>query len=94
MGPSFAVHDGFATQSEGAIQDRTTEHLGYTDKAIASARRLMLRVIREVQEGSDPLHVVRDPSANDFRHLGAAQGVVPSTADWRTLWEMRVEVTP
>ena len=87
LGAFFPLHDAFATQSEGAIQDRTTEHLGYTDKAIAAARRLMLRVIRDIQEGSDPPHVLRDSAANDLSHVGAAQGIVTRPADWRTLWE-------
>ena len=43
MGPSFPVHDMWATEGEGAIQDRTTEHLGYTDKAVALSRRLLLK---------------------------------------------------
>jgi phthalate 4,5-dioxygenase oxygenase subunit len=91
MGPSFVVHDAFATQGEGAIQDRTKEHLGYTDKAIAAARRLMLRSIAGVQEGVEPPGVVRDPKLNDFTHLGAAQGIVTPPADWRRLWEMRAD---
>ena len=89
MGPVFFVHDAFATQGEGAIQDRSAEHLGYTDKAIIAARHLMLRAIRDVQEGSDPPNVVRDPAANDYWQLGAAQGIVGPTASWRTLWESR-----
>jgi phenylpropionate dioxygenase-like ring-hydroxylating dioxygenase large terminal subunit len=53
MGPSFVVHDGFATQSQGAIQDRTQEHLGTTDKAIIAARKLLLKGIKDIQEGRD-----------------------------------------
>lgn len=62
LGRLFAVHDSWATQGEGAIQDRTTEHLGYGDKVITAARRLLLRAIADVQAGREPPHVVRDPA--------------------------------
>ncbi|MCD6665641.1 MAG: hypothetical protein LT081_06135, partial [Hydrogenophaga sp.] len=34
------VHDQWACESMGAIQDRTREHLGTTDKVIMAHRRL------------------------------------------------------
>jgi len=43
MGNNFNSHDAFATGSQGAIQDRTREHLATTDVALAAARRLMLK---------------------------------------------------
>ena len=86
MGANFRVHDYFATVGEGAIQDRTQEHLGATDKAIATARRILLRAIREVQEGGEPLHVIRDAGANDFSELTAVTEMVPASLDWRTHW--------
>jgi phthalate 4,5-dioxygenase oxygenase subunit len=33
MGDDINVHDQWAVESQGAIQDRTREHLGSTDKA-------------------------------------------------------------
>ena len=53
MGSFFPGHDAFATESEGPIQDRTTERLGHTDKAIIQARRMLLSAIRDVQAGRD-----------------------------------------
>ena len=86
LGTEFEAHDVFATESQGAIQDRTKENLGYSDKAVAAGRRVLLRAIRDVQEGHEAPHVVRDPAHKCFTHLQCAHAVVPSSADWRTEW--------
>jgi hypothetical protein len=39
MGMDINVHDQWAVESMGAIQDRTKEHLASTDKAIIAFRR-------------------------------------------------------
>ena len=86
LGTVFASHDKFATEGEGPIQDRTTEHLGYTDKAIAASRRGLLNAITAIEAGSDPPHVVRDPAVDQraaaplhrkarSRHLSVGDGV-------------------
>ena len=54
MGDDINVHDQWAVESMGPIQDRTKEHLGSSDKAIAAFRRLLLRAIRDVAEGRPP----------------------------------------
>src|SRR4029450_7369541 len=59
MGSGFQAHDAFATASQGAIQDRTDEHLVTSDKAIIAARKLMERAITDIQEGREPPHVIR-----------------------------------
>ena len=92
LGPSFAVHDMWATEGEGAIQDRTTEHLGYTDKAIALARRLLINAARQVREGNEAPHVVRDATANDFAHIAAVQEVVPKGEEWASVWKKNIPV--
>jgi phthalate 4,5-dioxygenase len=48
------VHDQWAVESMGAIQDRTREHLGTTDKVIMANRRLLLRAIDDVAQGKAP----------------------------------------
>ena len=42
------------TDSMGSIGDRTKEHLGTSDTAIISGRRILLRMARELQEGIEP----------------------------------------
>ncbi|HLH24775.1 MAG TPA: Rieske 2Fe-2S domain-containing protein [Chloroflexota bacterium] len=86
MGAFFPAHDAYATETQGPIQDRTQERLGSTDKAIARARQMLLRAIRDVQAGREPPHVVRDPAANDFSHLVVLSKIIPADADWRTAW--------
>jgi phenylpropionate dioxygenase-like ring-hydroxylating dioxygenase large terminal subunit len=48
MGADINVHDQWAVESMGAIQDRTKEHLGQTDKAIVRYRRMLLKAIEDV----------------------------------------------
>nr|NIO11204.1 Rieske 2Fe-2S domain-containing protein [Deltaproteobacteria bacterium] len=90
LGSSFALHDKWATEGEGDIQDRTKEHLGSTDKAVALQRRLLLRAICRVQEGGEAPHVVRDMSKNRMEHVGAYQEVVPKEGDWSSVWKKHV----
>ena len=66
MGTGFQAHDAFATASQGAIQDRTDEHLVSSDKAIVAARKLMEKAINDIREGRDAPHVVRTTSQNRF----------------------------
>jgi hypothetical protein len=47
MGADINVHDQWACESMGAIQDRTREHLGQSDKAISAYRRLLRGAIEE-----------------------------------------------
>ncbi|MBM2811559.1 MAG: phthalate 4,5-dioxygenase [Chloroflexi bacterium] len=87
MGAEFLTHDTAATEGEGLIQDRTQEHLGYTDRAIVALRQMLLSAVRDVQEGRDPPHVVRDPAANHFADIEVTQGLVPSSDSWRGFWK-------
>ena len=45
------VHDQWAVESMGAIQDRTREHLGTSDKVIIANRRLLVQAIETVRGG-------------------------------------------
>ncbi len=81
MGHGFQAHDVFATSSQGAIQDRTQEHVVSSDKAIIAARKLMVKAIRDIQEGREPPHVVRDPEKNRFPHLQVISDLIPSSTD-------------
>jgi hypothetical protein len=81
MGHGFQAHDVFATSSQGAVQDRTQEHVVSSDKAILAARKLIERAIRDVREGREPAHVVRDPSQNRFPHLQVISDLIPAGTD-------------
>ncbi|HUN51065.1 MAG TPA: aromatic ring-hydroxylating dioxygenase subunit alpha, partial [Candidatus Sulfotelmatobacter sp.] len=45
MGADINVHDTWAIESQGRIQDRTREHLGHSDKVIVRYRRMLREAI-------------------------------------------------
>lgn len=47
---------------ESGICDRTQEHLGWTDRGITVFRRMLMREIKKVEQGEDPINVTRDPA--------------------------------
>ena len=90
VGSFFPEHDLYATESMGPISDRTQEHLGQTDRAIIASRRLLLNMIRKVQQDGDPMHVIRDPGANRFPHLVVLSEMISQTTDWKNYWKTKV----
>jgi hypothetical protein len=50
-----------AWETQGPIADRTVEHLSYSDRGISMFRKLTREQIARVQQGLDPMGVVRDP---------------------------------
>lgn len=51
MGLDINVHDQWAVESMGRLQDRTQEHLGRTDVGISRNRRRLLDAIKKVKAG-------------------------------------------
>jgi phthalate 4,5-dioxygenase oxygenase subunit len=80
-----AEQDGCATESMGAIWNRSKEHLGYSDKTIIALRKMLLRAVSDVAEGKEPPHIIRDPQHNDFSKLRSMKGVLPAGTDWRQI---------
>jgi 5,5'-dehydrodivanillate O-demethylase len=56
--------DEMAWIAQGAITDRTTEHLTTSDKGILLFRKLLHENIEKVQRGEDPIGIVRDAEKN------------------------------
>ena len=79
----FAAQDLCATEGAGPIQDRTQEHLVASDSPLVIARKLLLKAIKDVQEGKDPPAVFRDPANNLFTSIVATYGVIPSSTSWK-----------
>jgi nitrite reductase/ring-hydroxylating ferredoxin subunit len=90
MGVNFQAHDAFATESQGAVQNRTEEHLVSSDKAIVAARKLLLNGIHSTKAGRDPQHVMRDPASNRLLHLQVFSEVIPEAADWKQHTQERI----
>jgi phenylpropionate dioxygenase-like ring-hydroxylating dioxygenase large terminal subunit len=77
------VQDLWAVEGAGPMQDRTQEHLAASDRAIVVSRKVVLKAIREVQEGREPPHIIRDPKLNRFPNMIIHVNVVPSSTDWK-----------
>jgi 5,5'-dehydrodivanillate O-demethylase len=56
--------DRVAQESQGVIADRTKEHLATSDQGILMLRKMIRDAIEAVQQGRDPMGVIRDPSGN------------------------------
>ena len=90
-------HDQWAVESMGAIQDRTREHLGTSDRIIMANRRLLLAAIDTVAAGGTP------PMALDAAATAAVTGpltidcIAPAQgweAHWAALAEARRAAAP
>ncbi len=90
MGADINVHDQWAVESMGAIQDRTREHLGQTDKAIIQYRRLLRQEIEKVAEGGKPFMFLDRANARSIQGPATMDGIGP-TKGWETYW-MEVDV--
>src|SRR5690606_40818319 len=56
--------DMMAWVTQGAVADRTQEHLGSSDVGIALYRHVLRRELKKLEEGQDPMGLVRDPARN------------------------------
>jgi 5,5'-dehydrodivanillate O-demethylase len=54
--------DYMAWETQGAIADRTDERLATSDRGIVMLREMLAAEIEKVQQGDDPLGVIRDPN--------------------------------
>ncbi len=74
---SVRNQDHMAWETQGPIADRTVEHLSYSDRGVHMLRKLMKDEIARVQQGLDPMGLIRDPNHNmiDTNLYGEAQGV-------------------
>jgi phenylpropionate dioxygenase-like ring-hydroxylating dioxygenase large terminal subunit len=86
MGADINVHDQWACESMGAIQDRTKEHLGQSDKAISAYRRILRGAIDAAGNGGKPLMVLDPAAAASVTGPAAIDGIGPSD-DWRGYWQ-------
>ncbi len=89
MGEDINVHDQWAVESQGAIQDRTRETLASSDKAIAANRRLLMRAMAAVEEGKRPALLQEDATAG-LTGPGTIDTMAPA-ATWETHWRQAVE---
>ena len=86
MGTDINVHDQWACESMGEIADRTQEHLGSSDKAIAAYRRLLRTAIDAVGKGDRPPMLFDAGSAARVTGPASVDGIGPAD-DWQAYWQ-------
>ena len=76
--PGVNTQDLAVQESMGPIYDRTREHLGSTDVAVISARRLLIQAAHDVQAGRDPLGA--DGGSSD--RVRPAERLISASVGW------------
>jgi phthalate 4,5-dioxygenase len=83
MGADINVHDQWAVESPGPIQDRTREHLGTSDKAIMMYRKQLLAAMKN-QDGGIAMALNADVAAKITGPVTV--DVIAPTRSWSTFW--------
>lgn len=97
MGDDINVHDQWAIESQGHIQDRTREHLGQTDKGIIAYRRILVNAIDKVLRGETPLMVLNATQAAHIHGPATMDGVGPASGTesyWKDVDARRRNAAP
>ncbi|MGA0570940.1 Rieske 2Fe-2S domain-containing protein [Variovorax sp. VNK109] len=85
------VHDQWAVESMGPIQDRTREHLGTSDKVIMANRRMLLAAIETVAAGgTGPGIASAETAASIDGGPDTVDGIAPA-GEWPTWWIKQVD---
>jgi phenylpropionate dioxygenase-like ring-hydroxylating dioxygenase large terminal subunit len=84
------VHDQWACESMGAIQDRTREHLGTTDKVILANRRMLLQALDTVEQGGTPPGIADAAQHAHISGPDTVDGIAPAQ-DWQAWWQAAVQ---
>jgi hypothetical protein len=85
MGEDINVHDQWAVESQGRIQDRTREHLGTTDKAIVALRKLLIGEIKKAGNGERTLMQLDAGEAARITGPATVDGIGPADS-WEDYW--------
>ncbi|MBN8818528.1 MAG: aromatic ring-hydroxylating dioxygenase subunit alpha [Sphingomonas sp.] len=91
MGEDINVHDQWAVESQGRIQDRTREHLGTSDKAIVAYRVMLINQIKKVQKGEAALAMAPLGGSNAGVGPATIDGVAPNGTAPEAYWREAVE---
>lgn len=75
MGDDINVHDQWAVESQGPIQDRTREHLGTTDKGIIAYRKLLVEAIESNMRGGAAPLLIDAEQARGFSGPPSIDGI-------------------
>jgi 5,5'-dehydrodivanillate O-demethylase len=64
------AQDSMAWETQGSRTDRAQEHLGAGDEGVIELRKLLREQIERVQQGLEPIGVIRDSEKNRLIDLG------------------------
>jgi phthalate 4,5-dioxygenase len=84
------VHDQWAVESMGAIQDRTREHLGSSDKVIMQNRRTLLKAIDAVVQHQMPPGLADPAIASQSFGPDTVDGIAPA-GTWAHWWREQAQ---
>jgi 5,5'-dehydrodivanillate O-demethylase len=65
-----SAQDAMAWETQGAVTDRTQEHLGAGDEGVILLRKVLREQIEIVRKGGEPMGLVRNPEKNRLIDLG------------------------
>ncbi len=80
----FVSQDMMATETMGAIYDRTQEHLGTTDVPIIRMRRILIDAAKGLAQGKEP-PALAGVDGHDFRNIRAVEKILEPGEDWNVL---------
>jgi 5,5'-dehydrodivanillate O-demethylase oxygenase subunit len=73
---SINGQDNAAQVGQGAIVDRSQEHLGHSDRGVIVVRKLWKSVIEASMRGEEPTNLIRDPAHNRLVHVDVLERLV------------------
>jgi phthalate 4,5-dioxygenase len=82
LGRYIPAQDAMAIETQGAIQDRTFEHLGSTDIVIIEVRKALLNAIKEMQAGGEAPGRLMSADDNRFPDFICTADYIPDGEDW------------
>lgn len=71
---SFTSQDAMAWETQGPVVDRSMENLGTSDRGVILYRRMLQEQIAAVQQGKEPLGIVRDAKKNEMIVIRVSEG--------------------
>lgn len=69
-------------ESMGRITDRSEDHYGSSDLAVAQFRRMMVAAAKKFAEGGPAIGAQK---SRRYVDIASFEGIVPNTSDWRSL---------
>ncbi len=82
MGLDINVHDQWAVEGMGPIQDRTQEHLGRSDVAIIRYRRILRKAIADLQDRRTDSLLMKDLAAALIKGP-LSNDAITKTSEWQ-----------